>query len=521
MKKTISLLLALFLLLPVFCSCSSGLATTETTQTKTTEEKETQVTPYLEFYSNNPEPLKQEQLDALPIASADLSPAQLRQLALDFFQLQLTFKWKSNIDIYDYPTTYSTKMKKSLETKYLYSGIPYQSQGTGNLYRWLEYYDTETGEMDLARALEENGGYGENAAITTVETDASGNITYKRYRSFMAMFNQCSVASYWGWGRVINSANFAWSYDINVYNGFIPVGGYTYPNMKTLDKFGVTTEGNPTAYDTDDVVKDYNKANGKDAFMACYLAAKPGDVLVSPGHVMMVKSVQPFYNNDGSVNYARSTMTIMDQGESWAIDDQIDGVPWRQQGSTEFLKPLSYYQKAGYIPFTCREFQDPADPADQKNIAFYDTYIKNNTKPLEACYSAFSFTPAEILEMSGGGVEKAFTFTTAIDQGNEISFEALKTLTVGANYPFSDVFVTVSDKDGKELKKNIYRAGSPRIRQVSMTATESHWKTDENGNLLNLLTGIEELAGAGNTLKITARISTGQFLTILERTLTK
>jgi hypothetical protein len=254
--------------------------------------------------------------------------------------------------------------------------------------------------------------------------------------------------------------------------------------------------------------------------LACYAKVKPGDCLVSGGHAMMVRSANIEKNKDGSINYARSSITIMDQGEGWGIDGFLGENPWRRQGNVEETHPLSYYEKAGYLPFTCREYLDPEDPEDQKHIDFYNAYIKNNTASLAKRYSEFDFSSTELREMSGEGVEKAIVFTNLPDLGDSISFSQLESLAVAANYPISDLFLTVTDKDGKELKKNIYRALSPQIRQVKMTVTETKWEMGEDGKYKTILDGIAPLADGGGKIKITLQLSTGEKLVALDKTLT-
>ena len=114
---------------------------------------------------------------------------------------------------------------------------------------------------------------------------------------------------------------------MNVRNGFIPVGGYTYPNMETILDFGVVSDTNPTGYDTDDVIKDWNAQNGEDGMYQCYAKVKPADLLVSPDHTLMVKSVEIALRPDGTVNYALSTVTVEEQIEKWARTAFLDGKP--------------------------------------------------------------------------------------------------------------------------------------------------------------------------------------------------
>ena len=120
---------------------------------------------------------------------------QRRQMCLDFFRLSIEFQWKSNIDVEDYVSYYKGKTK-GLLTENLYAGIPYGGTSSGNIYRWLEYYDETTGIMDLKKAFEENGGWGEGAYVDTYYKTSIGQ-EFPRYRSMMALFNQCSSAPGW------------------------------------------------------------------------------------------------------------------------------------------------------------------------------------------------------------------------------------------------------------------------------------------------------------------------------------
>ena len=160
MKRICYFLLALVMLCGAFLpSCTEEAPKTEK-EISTVEEKEPTVQDVMDKM------LKVEQVTSLPIASEDTTKDELRQLVLDYFELQLSFHWIPDMDLKDYPTTYFKKSPKTIDVGTVYGGIPYQSTGTGNLYRWMEYYDEETGVFRFTEALAENGGYGEGTAIT-------------------------------------------------------------------------------------------------------------------------------------------------------------------------------------------------------------------------------------------------------------------------------------------------------------------------------------------------------------------
>ena len=440
-------------------------------------------------------------VESLPVASENMSKDELRQLCLGYFELQLSFQWTPSRSVTDYPNTYA-KVEKTLDKGTVYGGIPYQSLGTGNLYRWLEYYDEVTGLFDIDRARAENGG----DAATNIQRDASGKITYCRYRWMRALFNQCSVASFWGWGRVINSANFEWTSQINVYNGFIPVGGYTYGythngkyyGPETIVRFGERDAAyNPTGYDTEDVIADWKKAQGDDAMLRCYAQMLPADCLVSGGHAMMVRKVDLYYNEDGSVNYRRSTATVLEQVEGWAEQTKIGDIPYKIQGGYDRVYSLLQLQQEEYIPFTFAEFLEEDDPR-----------LANFTTSVAECYQVFDAP-------SGTGIEKAEVYSTR--ENGSISCSDFQKLTVGANYPISDVFVTVTDSSGRELHRAVHRAEDARTREVPMSAVRSSYET-VGGKTLRLYDGLQQYAG--QTVTVALRLSTGELLTAFTGKLT-
>ena len=115
--------------------------------------------------------------------------------------------------------------------------------------------------------------------------------------------------------------------------------------------------------------------------------------------------------------------------------------------------------------------------------------------------------------MAGVGVEKAVVFTTLAEGAKEITYAEFEDMAVGSNYTLSDVFVTVLDQYGKELKMNIYRAPNVSVREMNMKKNNSTWKTDDAGNLLDMTEGISELATGENTIEITVQLFNGEKLT--------
>ena len=124
--------------------------------------------------------LTQESLDAIGIADSSMSSDDLRKIVLDYFKLQQSFTYTPTEEVPIWPAAAgSTALNqkyfetyvdpdyvfdqytgKAFHTDTIYAGMPYVNDGYGTLYRWIKFYNEETGEMDLAGALDEYGGGG-------------------------------------------------------------------------------------------------------------------------------------------------------------------------------------------------------------------------------------------------------------------------------------------------------------------------------------------------------------------------
>ncbi len=507
MKKIFSAFLAVTLLL-TFCACGAKEETPENTEPKRLE--------------NMPKQLLRSDVANMPIGSDDMTYAQRRQLCVDFMELQVTAQWKTNLDFEFQMTNYQKGTIKSFSTEEIYGGIFYHSKGFSNPYRYLEYYDETTGVMDMERAIAENGGLGDGAAVTDVETDANGKVTYQKYRSMMTMGNQCSSTTCWSWGRVINSVAFGDTCDLNVYNGYIPVGCYSYGyehegktyDALTIRDFGVKDETNPLGYDTDDVINDLVAEKGANAMFDCYAQLKPGDCLVNKGHTLMVKQLSLYTDGEGAVDYSLSGVVVLEQTEAWASRGQENDIMYKQQGRDHYAYSFQKLQDESYIPFTFAELLDPNDAQDKKHLDYYHSYA-DQIPGVKALYNTFSFND----DVHGDGVEKAVTYCTY--EGDSISFTDFAAMTVGSNYSISDAFITVIDKDGKVLLENIWRADFSNYREVAMRDHKCSWEKDVEGNLIPVNDGLEEFATGENTVTVTLQLCTGEKLTAYTGTLTK
>ncbi len=354
------------------------------------------------------DPFSQEKLKALPTAKASSTPEEMRQICLDFMRAQLSFRWVPSED-FEY-TIKSAKRPVKLSTDTVYAGLPYVNLGSGNLYRAMEYYDEETGVLDISKLKENPQIFG----------------------------NACSGAACIAWARCVSSAKMTYTSGMTQLMGYQNVGPYTY--MKELPLF---IKAPYTLAEDPERKYDYTSHNignemGRDVMYESFAALKPADGVHSRGHVRMVSQVHVERDENGEIDGEKSYILYMDQvatpyqtevkekenGEKeylYHTDTlQADGTPVYVQGGIDIKVDFKTLFEKHYIPFTFKEFTGEASYA----------------KPV-----------IRMKEIATGENILRTIFTT----------EHLKEIEIQANYPFSDIFITVTDRDGTLLYEDVYR----------------------------------------------------------------
>lgn len=263
-------------------------------------------------------PLTEAQIDAIPIATADMTVEEWRQICLDYFKLQLEFPWTPARSFsFEYKTSGETM---SREKDVLYAGLPYVSGSYGNLYRVMKYYDSKTGVISVVGEDQEFAGL---------------------------IGNQCSNGSGWAWARVINNTTFQSTISMTQANGCIKLGPYEYDT--SISEFTST--------------RSICNANGRETMYQSYALWQPADGMVyyhRVGHVQMVsKKPNVVYNEDGTIDGEKSTVWYMDQtskyGELTSIQTEENG-ELIQQGNVDKEITFAALFDKGYVPFTFAEF---------------------------------------------------------------------------------------------------------------------------------------------------------------------
>ncbi|MBR4184547.1 MAG: hypothetical protein IKQ87_02170, partial [Clostridia bacterium] len=205
---------------------------------------------------------------------------------------------------------------------------------SGNLYRMLEYYDSETGVLDVTDLAENTKIFG----------------------------TACSGTTGWGWARVVNSATCAWTAGLNTHYGLLRVGPYSYDDA--MVRYG--ENGFPDA-------KPIARQNGETKMFASYALMDVADCIVNNGHVRMIaEKPEVVRKADGSIDGEKSRVMIVEQGLYTTGEDHqrvsADRIPYEIQGCDGRYYTFRDLYDTGYLPHTFKEFlgQDPVEPGEAK-----------------------------------------------------------------------------------------------------------------------------------------------------------
>lgn len=360
-----------------------------------------------------------EKINSFPIVSDSTTIAEGRKMVVDFFRFCKTALWIP-ADTYEYKISSSHTNNQKIEGGTIYGGLPYVSLGSGSIYRLMDYMDEATGVVDVLKA----------GAKTTL------------------FGNQCSFGSYWGFGRVINSADYNWTVNMVLKSGFIPLGNYTYDT--TIEKF--------SAYiTTTKILED----NGQELMNECYALLKQGDGIVyytTAGHVVMIASDAVVVRDaNGKIDAGKSYVTVIEQTANHTQATNSKGDTYQYEAAVDDKWNFQKLFNDSYIPFTFAEW-----------------------------------TGADKIE------KPTYTFSHS---GDTITKEQLHSASVTSNYGMSDIYALVYDSNGNEIYKLACRASLAGMKELVFK--ESSFEIDTWGTLDGLN------AKKDYTVKIIAQSSTG------------
>ena len=383
------------------------------------------------------EKLSWEAINSYPIKRSDMTVEEMRQLCVDFMEFTKTYLWTPSESV-DFVKNASGS-KDSMSQGTIYGGLPYVGVASGNPYRMMDYIN-EYGILDMKKAL---------PALGTKDRLAMSDLKY--------FGSQCSESVYWGWGRVMNSANYTWTSNCVSANGFVLLGGLQ------MDE---SIKGWTASYNTD----MFCAANGEQAMYKAYAECQKADGMVyyieasdgdGAGHLVMVYTdAVVVYNGDGTINGEESYLTIIDQAQTWQTETNASGDTYKRKSSIGLKKTFVDLFEAGYVPFTFKEFLGE-DPIEVTEVSL------QNSKG------------ATLVSGTVSEADQSFEMTK---NTTTLTWSGLMGSSVVSNYGIVDVYVIFYDVAGNEIYRHAVRTGTAGNKKLSMAqsgASVTVWETKE------------------------------------------
>ena len=414
MKRILCLLLAILLVATCFAACEKKNADPGPSKDVSAYESGDG---FEEVYA----PLTWDAINAFPVVHDGMTIEEGKQLVVDFFRFCKTAVWIPDDD-YEYKIKAANEDSELITGFVKYGGLPYISLASGSIYRLMDYMDPETHVVDIKAA-------GLNPKL---------------------FGNQCSFGSYWGIGRVINSAAYSWTKAMTEKNGFIKVGDYDM--MEGVETF---TSG---GYNTIKVLED----NGAEKMYEAYAGLKAGDVIVyytTAGHVVMISADAVVERTaDGKVDPAKSYVLVIDQTPGHASMQNEAGDSFEYEKNVDAKWTFEKLFKGNYVPYTFAEWL--------------------GTDPIESSVTEFNY------------------------EGESITMTQLSGKTITSNYGMSDIYAAVYHSNGKEVYKLAIRAAETSVKSLRFSTK------DPNATIWG---DLESLNPKGEyTMKVYAQLSTGE-----------
>ena len=381
---------------------------------------------------------------------------QRREAVVQRMRDMTTFLWRSDVDI-----TYSKQRSSTGPENDDQKNVI--TLKAGRLYSGLPYTHGGSSIYDwqkFATQVDENGIYHVSGITGDMLT---GYDIWEPHRA-ARLGTDCADAVSWAWGAVSSSMNCTQTYEMNEAHGCIPVGVFEHDTEKHSATIQVC------------------ESNGMNVMFAAYAQLQPGDAVVhnntpdGGSHAMLVSEVVVPQKSNGEPDYVNAYILTVHQtsgnlfGEKSYFDQELGEEVFYCGGVDDKYLFIKLYEK-GYLPFTVKELIDPA-PLEEE-------WVKDS--------------------VAGPSLETMFdgTFT--------------------ANYPISNVTVTIMDEAGQTLQQGTCFATETELKCFDL----AHFTDPVEQTVMRGALDVEQLAAGTYRCTFVCQLSTGKELTVRDFTFTK
>ena len=396
--------------------------------------------------------LSWDAINSFPLKRSDMTEQEMRDAIVDFMYFTKTYLWTPSESVYYTRNTKGSADKMLQGT--VYGGLPYVGVASGNCYRMMDYIN-EYGILDMRKAL---------PALNIKDELTMSDLKY--------FGSQCSISVYWGWGRLINSAKYQWTYHCVPNRDFIILGDMV---VEDVDQWSAAYNTTLACHENGEQVMYGNYAAAKKADgLVYYIQSSSGD---GAGHLMMIyEDAHVVYNEDGTINGDESYLTIIDQGQSWKKLTNEAGDSFTHKGNIGLKKSFKSMYDYGYVAFTFPELVG-LDPIEESTVSL----VSGETTLIDGVISE---------------TDRSYNTSKTTDA---LTWEQLSVGAVTSNYGIADVYVMLYDQTGKEVYKHAVRAGYGGNKNLSF---------EEEGAMVTTW-GTKPLEGT-YTAKIEVQLATGE-----------
>ncbi len=320
---------------------------------------------------------------------------------------QASFRWTPAED-FQYTIGKSHGLSIDLETNAvdvvtfkkgtIYEGIPYTT-GVGSGYSFTK---TMVGKTD------------DGVMILGLTTDQLGGGNRQELYNVSRLGNNCADYIFWAWSMVDTTISYTDTPNMVPINGIVLVGDYELHNENALSNTSFVAQ-----------------SNGQQRMFRAYAELQKADGAVhvnkSGGHSIMIVRNSTYYRDDGSIDGAKSYVTILEQNsgcERYQQSTYIDPVTGQTIVRMQDLDVVFTYDRLyqmGYLPITCKALVDPSPlPAEEIVDSFpkEEHTIENIFKGVFTCPYRISHVTIQIKDASGNVVQESTMFALGGEMRN-------------------------------------------------------------------------------------------------------